>query len=958
MAFTLTNSTLITQTGTDTDLSGLTGLTGVTTLSTGQNPYTLYYLGVIKLEVLGDLTINPEYNMFISNAPTSTASGVMPLSVRSGGVLRLGVKTVVGTAVKYTTGTAFILTEQGNLNTNGSLHIENGGTMIGMGATIEMAGPTRCRIGATLTIEDLTVVLIRNIPCQFRIEANALASTSLISITENGMTLNGRGANDSARLTTSGTYPFDSDKMTFTFTKAQYQPGSTGYPPQVFLNFDNGNNIDTIDFSYAGTSSANKIDFDNILVDFRNVPRRLRYGNANLNAGYCQTTKVLNFNLLDQNVAGVSDISYYAIDTNNGNRINSNGFDSTADLVYSGVNAGPLLEVIPVIEYMAGQATTRLVDDRTLNDTMNFKFISYLTSIVSISPNLLGLNTRSFDVVNANDGLITETDRFIVGAYTDIDNSKKFYDVAKLTLDENYVGEAETVVSRVGDELDARALDVDIDPLASKAYDATSTKITIRATTYTGNMVTTGIISLLNGAEFIGIRTDANGTIFPPLNINITNIIDASRLQIFNNTTSTEILNQVISGTSYTAQYADGTGYSSGDVIRVRLTNQVTTTAYLGFEAIVVATATGWNTLAAQQLDTAYNTLGIDGSGITIWDADYISSTVKLNTATNFELDDFYAWWVYNLSLSDGISSFFGGITALDIANFRINVPTLDLFLDNDTTGSFRQLDNRRVYRTDEVYPVKQPSTTGFGLDIVWRNTILVAGVDIAVPALTQAESANLAEITSVKTKTDQLEFTGTDLKATLDGEEVVTDLASRNASKADVSALSTFDASTDAVANVTLVGTTTSNTDMRGTDGANTIAPTTAPTVAEIRAGFVANDFKATTTVSSNMRGTDSANTVVPDNTTVGTILTDLTTYTASALPKIRAILIDTDDLFTNQGDWVTADVSGLSTFDNATDEVVTDTASRDASKGLTTAEGTKLTNIDTVTKLIPATL
>jgi hypothetical protein len=69
-------------------------------------------------------------------------------------------------------------------------------------------------------------------------------------------------------------------------------------------------------------------------------------------------------------------------------------------------------------------------------------------------------------------------------------------------------------------------------------------------------------------------------------------------------------------------------------------------------------------------------------------------------------------------------------------------------------------------------------------LDIVWRNTVLVAEVNIPSPALTSAQSANLAEISSVKTKTDQLEFSGTDLKATLDGETVTTDTVSRDASK------------------------------------------------------------------------------------------------------------------------------------------------------------------------------
>ena len=90
---------------------------------------------------------------------------------------------------------------------------------------------------------------------------------------------------------------------------------------------------------------------------------------------------------------------------------------------------------------------------------------------------------------------------------------------------------------------------------------------------------------------------------------------------------------------------------------------------------------------------------------------------------------------------------------------------------------------------------------------------------------------------------------------------------------------LHNFNPNTDIVANVTTVGTTTTNSDMRGTD---------------------------------------SANTVVPDNTTVETILTDLSSYTASSLRKLRDIELDTDDLATNQSDWVTADVSALTLAQN----------------------------------------
>jgi len=167
---------------------------------------------------------------------------------------------------------------------------------------------------------------------------------------------------------------------------------------------------------------------------------------------------------------------------------------------------------------------------------------------------------------------------------------------------------------------------------------------------------------------------------------------------------------------------------------------------------------------------------------------------------------------------------------------------------------------------------------------------------------------------------------------------DVTTDTASREASKANVSGLSTFNPATDTVAHVTLVDTTTTNSDMRGTDSANTVAPdnasitailadtnelqlnqgnwTTAtgftvvgdlaPLATEVNAtsnkdavvaqgdsawttatGFStfnpSSDVVAhvtlvdTTTTNTDMRGTDGANTVAPDNATI-TLINDVT--------------------------------------------------------------------------------
>jgi len=99
------------------------------------------------------------------------------------------------------------------------------------------------------------------------------------------------------------------------------------------------------------------------------------------------------------------------------------------------------------------------------------------------------------------------------------------------------------------------------------------------------------------------------------------------------------------------------------------------------------------------------------------------------------------------------------------------------------------------------------------------------------------------------------------------------------------------FNPASDTVANVTLVATTTTNTDMRGTNSANTVVPAS---VAQFNARSILsgnyaleasitslNDFNpasdtvanvtlvATTTTNTDMRGTDGANTVIPPTVT-----------------------------------------------------------------------------------------
>lgn len=134
---------------------------------------------------------------------------------------------------------------------------------------------------------------------------------------------------------------------------------------------------------------------------------------------------------------------------------------------------------------------------------------------------------------------------------------------------------------------------------------------------------------------------------------------------------------------------------------------------------------------------------------------------------------------------------------------------------------------------------------------------------------------------------------TGTVGGVSVVGEVVGTFSIERSAAVTDIAALNNFDPATDTVANVTTVATTTTNDDMRGTDGANTVVPDAAgvaPTAVENRQEMDTNStdlnslLSGQTTINDNvllipttaMRGTDGANTVAPDNASISAILAD----------------------------------------------------------------------------------
>ena len=235
-------------------------------------------------------------------------------------------------------------------------------------------------------------------------------------------------------------------------------------------------------------------------------------------------------------------------------------------------------------------------------------------------------------------------------------------------------------------------------------------------------------ISLTNGST-VTTNTGPNINIEQVVTIAAASIIDDSRVQIYNVTKAAELDNSVVSG---------GAGYSfdvnllgstvdSGDVIRIRATYAVGTVAKEESTGTGVLSESGLSFLLTQDNDTVYNTLAINGSAQTGFSADYVDDEVDITVAANFSLANLYAWWTYNTTTAQGISDFFGGLVAEDIANFKINNSVVDIFLDNTTSTEVFSTDNRRLYRADGARPVKSPTTGGGGVDVEWREKVLVA---------------------------------------------------------------------------------------------------------------------------------------------------------------------------------------------------------------------------------------
>ncbi len=226
--------------------------------------------------------------------------------------------------------------------------------------------------------------------------------------------------------------------------------------------------------------------------------------------------------------------------------------------------------------------------------------------------------------------------------------------------------------------------------------------------------------------------------------ISAPNLLSGSRVRVFNVTDSVEMFNDVLISAGFSENFL----FTGDKTVRLTATYCDGTTAKLGLSATGIFTAGGVTFLASQVDDAVYNDYGIDGSTVTGYAADYVNDDVNLSMSGIYQGARAYAWWVYNETTALGISDFFGGLTALDAGNIRINVQIVNAYLDNSTPDFIYQDDSVRIFRSDGVYPARTVTSGGGGIQVNWNSNVYVTGVDLA-------SVAQESTVQSIKNNTD-----------------------------------------------------------------------------------------------------------------------------------------------------------------------------------------------------------
>ena len=214
----------------------------------------------------------------------------------------------------------------------------------------------------------------------------------------------------------------------------------------------------------------------------------------------------------------------------------------------------------------------------------------------------------------------------------------------------------------------------------------------------------------------------------------VTGLSAGSRLRIYNETTSAQVYNAVVSGTSYTASYIEGTGYSANDVLSLRIAKIDKIEA---IASVVVGNA-GWTALISQEPNLVYSEYGVNGATVTGVSWDSGNMQFDFNEADNVvNGPDIGAWYQYFITTEIGIAETFGSLIWPQINRLTNATSKTPVTFDN-TNSNPLQINNLWIDRDDGTSIIAALSNS------IQINPPAVFVQETGISGLTPAENTQL----------------------------------------------------------------------------------------------------------------------------------------------------------------------------------------------------------------------
>tara|TARA_X000001382_G_scaffold58055_1_gene39702 strand:+ start:4048 stop:7173 length:3126 start_codon:yes stop_codon:yes gene_type:complete len=520
MSFSLVGTT-ITQTATDSNLSGLSALSGVvTTILTGIANKTRYNAGGLRLNVQGNLSFDSEIEELVIAGNDATNPVI---DVQSGGVFNVGSILNRFGVDRQSSGTAIIFDRTlnnienmigrpvlrvrsgGTLNFNGGEMFVHGAVQFDSGSIIRIAG-VGCKINAlNIAVSNINPLLIQQ------------ATDAQIQ----GLTLNNMTTSIAADATLF-------KNLISAHTGSVLNP-NISLPDNIFVTqrdntFGLGSEVDVAHFGSKWLRLINVNVGTDFIADAPNI-------SSADNIGLCEVYQEIIFRTVDASGLIRQGVLISAMDVDNGSRLAANQINNNPDYIpnrtYTGtsdVNGEiPFLNTSGILTGVAYRVVggsqfdgNAFFDVRTNSgNVLTFFFYDYGLDFTVLNTTLKSVTTINQDIIILDDDVITESNPSLVAAYPITVNitgnnititgdsstlqtltAEQFYDSVALYMRDNY-GMSDIRVDRIGNTLDLGSRNLTLDFIT---YDS-------------GDLIeTTGTVTLTNGstANFFDSTQDSS----------------------------------------------------------------------------------------------------------------------------------------------------------------------------------------------------------------------------------------------------------------------------------------------------------------------------------------------------------------------------------------------------------------------------------------------------------------